>query len=92
MPGWRRNLWSRSGQIRARILRGIALDLLRLVDPVDQDDDARVAQRVEDALELAQQLIALLGAQREVGRQRLAAQLGRLEPEQLPAQAPMGRG
>ena len=45
-----------------------------------------IAQRVENALELAQELVALLGAAARGGRQRLAAQLRRLEPEQLPAQ------
>ena len=67
-------------------LAGVALDLLGLVDPVDQHDDAGVTQRVEHALELAQQLVAFLGPPRVGGRQRLAAELGRLEPEQLPAQ------
>ena len=41
-------------------LARVALDLLRLVDPVDQDDDAGVAEGAQDPLELAQQLVALL--------------------------------
>jgi hypothetical protein len=67
-------------------LAGVALDLLRLVDPIDQDDDPRVAQGVQDPLELPQQFIAFLGTTPGGGRQRLAAQLGWFEPEQLPAQ------
>src|SRR5271170_6337177 len=35
-------------------LAGITLDLLRLIHTIDQDDDAREAQRMEDSLELAQ--------------------------------------
>ena len=73
-------------------LARVALDLLRLVDPVDQDDDPRVAERVQHRLELAEQLVALLAAGLRGGRQRLAAELARLEPEQLPAQARTGRG
>ena len=64
----------------------IALDLLGFIHPVDQDDDALVAQGIENALELAQELISFFGAAARGGRQRLASQLGRLEPEQLPAQ------
>ena len=36
MPGWRRNLWSSSGQIKARHLARVALDLLGLVHAVDR--------------------------------------------------------
>ena len=43
-------------------LAGVALDLLGLVDPVDQDDDPRVAERLEHGLELAEQLVTLLAA------------------------------
>src|SRR5271157_1697161 len=66
-------------------LAWIALDLLRFIDPVDQHDDAAVPKGVEHALELAQQFVAFLGSGCR-GRQGLSAELGGLEPEQLPAQ------
>ena len=43
-------------------LARVALDLLRLVDAVDQDDDPAVAERLEHALELPEQLVPLLAA------------------------------
>ncbi len=43
---------------------------MRLIDAVDQHHDAREAQRLEDALELGQQLVAVVGAL--FARQRLA--------------------
>ena len=86
MPGCLKNLWSSSGQMSDRILSRIALDLLRLVDAIDQDDDARKAQRLEYRLQLAQEPKSLFGTVLGSRRQGLASQFRGLEPEQFPAQ------
>ena len=62
-------------------LSRIALDLLRLIDAIDQDDDSRIAQRMENRLKLAQELISLFGTAIGSRRQGLASQLRWLEPE-----------
>ena len=50
MPGMAEELVVQERPDQGPHLARIALDLLRFVHPVDQDDDARVAQRVEHAL------------------------------------------
>ena len=52
-------------------IRG-AIDEVRFVDSVQQHDDAREAERLQQSLELGQQLVAIIGAQ-AVG-QRLAGE------------------
>ena len=55
-------------------LLGRAVDQVRLVDAIDEDHDAGVAERAQNALQLGQQLVAVVGAL--LVRQRLAGDLG----------------
>lgn len=51
---------------------GGAVDEVRFVNPIEQHDDARKAECLQQSLELGQQLVAIVGAQ--AVRQRLAGE------------------
>ena len=55
-------------------LLGRAVDQVRLVDAIDQHDDARVAERAQQPCSFIKQLVAVVGA--VLVGQRLAGDLG----------------
>ncbi len=73
MPGCLRNLLSSIGQMSARICSGEPLTRMRFVEPINNHEHAREAERVEHGLKLGQQLEAIVRA--IFVRQRLTCEL-----------------
>ena len=83
-PGCLRNLLSKHRPDQRPHQVGRAVDQVGLVDAVDQHEDSFEVHRAEHALELGQQLVAVVGAL--PGGQRLADDLAAGKVQQHPAE------